>query len=311
MRIVVTGGTGFVGQALASRLAGEGHDVVLPLRHMAENVDTSDRLTRIPVPSLEAMTIADWHAVLAGADAVVHTAAIAHIGSSVPEGAYAAVNRDASARLAEAAVIAGVGHFVFLSSIRAQVGATSVEIQNEQSPPAPTEAYGRSKLEAEGLVRQFFPQATVFRPTLIVGPKPKGNLRMLLRLAALPLPLPFGALDAPQAMVSLDGVLDAIALSLRAPVFAGETYCLAQQPHLSLTEILTALRQGLGRSRLLVPVPARLLTLPLRLAGKRDLAERLGGGLEVDASKMIATGWSPQEPLTSVLKRIGSSHRMA
>jgi nucleoside-diphosphate-sugar epimerase len=307
MKIVITGATGFLGRALAKRLAGEGHTLVLQVRS-ADVLPLRSFGELLVAPPIETLSVPFWQDCLRGADAVIHTAAIAHIGPSVAESAYDAVNRDASARLAEAAALAGVKQFIFVSSIRAQVGATSAVRQSETTQPAPTEAYGRSKLEAEAMIRQRLPQATILRPAVIVGPEPKGNLKTLLKLAALPFPLPFGALHAPQAMVSLDGVIDAVLLALGHPVMAGETYCLAQEPHLSLTEMLTALRQGLGRPRWLLPVTAALMTLPLKALGKSAMAEKLDGGLSVDSSKLAALGWQPQEPMSAVLQRIGAAY---
>ncbi len=308
MRIVVTGGTGFVGRSLVPQLAAAGHDIVLQVRSSADHHDANIAgITRVAVPPIDDMSVADWRPMLMGAEAVIHLAAIAHIGPSVADSAYSRVNRDATARLAEAAMGGGVRRFVFLSSIRAQVGATSPVVQDERTPPAPTEAYGRSKLEAESLVRKWLPQATILRPALIVGPEPKGNLLTLLKLADLPLPLPFGGLHAPQAMISMDGLIDAVQLALGNPAMAGETYCLADMPHLTLTEMITALRQGIGRPRWLLPVPARLLALPLAALGQGAMAEKLTGGLRVDSAKLTALGWRPRENLSVVLQRIGAS----
>jgi UDP-glucose 4-epimerase len=306
MKIVITGATGFLGRAMAARLASEGHELLLPVRRDGAPLSALGEVTI--TPPIEAMSVAAWRPLLAGADAIIHTAAIAHIGPSVSEATYAAVNRDATARLAESAAAEGVKHFVFISSIRAQVGATSPVVQTELTAPAPTEAYGRSKLEAEALVLKWLPQATILRPAVIVGPEPKGNLLTLLKLASLRVPLPFGALDAPQAMVSLEGVIDAVKMALDTPAMAGETYCLAEEPHLSLTEVLSALRQGLGRPSWLWPVPAPLLSLPLKVLGKAAMAEKLVGGLTADSSKIGALGWQPQKPLAAVLQRIGAVH---
>jgi nucleoside-diphosphate-sugar epimerase len=307
MKIVITGATGFLGRALAERLAREDHQLLLQVRAGA-SLPLSAFGELVVTPSIETMSTLVWRDHLKGADAVVHTAAIAHIGSSVPDSAYNAINRDASARLAEAAAAEGIKRFVFISSIRAQAGATSDVVQTELTPPAPTEAYGRSKLEAEGLIRQWLPQATILRPAVIVGPEPRGNLATLLKLAAQPVPLPFGDLHAPQAMVSLDGVIDAVLLALGHPAMVGETYCLAETPHLSLTEVLTVLRKGLNRPRWLLPVPASLLSLSLKAIGKTDMAGKLSGGLSVDSSKLIALSWQPKEQMTTVLQRIGAAY---
>jgi UDP-glucose 4-epimerase len=307
MKIVITGASGFLGRALAEVLTKEGHQLLLQVR-AAPSIPLLASAEMMITPPIEDMPASAWAPLLHGADAIIHTAAIAHIGPSVPEDAYDAVNRDATGRLAEAASREGIERFLFISSIRAQVGPTSPTIQNELTPPAPTEAYGRSKLEAEALVRKWLPRATILRPSVIVGPEPKGNLATLLKLAALPLPLPFGALHAPQAMVSLDGVIDAVRMALGHPAMAGETYCLADPRHLSLTEVLTALREGMGRPRWLWPVPAPLLRFPLAALGKTAMSEKLFGGLTVDVSKITALGWQPRDSVATVLQRIGSDY---
>ena len=298
MRIVVTGGSGFVGRALAKRLAAAGHEVVLPLRKDAAIPGG------LPIKPIEEMVVADWRPLLARAEAVVHAAAIAHIGPSVSYGAYAAVNRDAAARLAEAAAAERVARFVFLSSIRAQCGATSERVQNERSKPEPSEAYGRSKLQAESLILKAVPQAVILRPALVVGPAPKGNLAALLRLARSPLPLPFGGLDAPQAMVTLDALIDAVLLALIEPAMRGETYCVAQEPHPTLAGVITEMRRGLGRGPGLLTIPPPLLAFPLKLLGRGDMAERLTGGLRVDSGKLRAAGWKPGAGVGAMLREI-------
>jgi nucleoside-diphosphate-sugar epimerase len=298
MRIVVTGGSGFVGDALARSMAKNGHDVVLPLRSAA------DAPGSVAIKPMEEMSVLDWRPVLAGAEAIVHCAAIAHIGPSVPYSAYMAVNRDASGRLAEAATAEGIRRFVFLSSIRAQCGAASDAVQSERTKPEPTEGYGRSKLQAEALVLKALPQATILRPALIVGPNPKGNLATLLRLAKLPIPLPFGGLTAPQAMVALDGLIDAILLALANDAMRGETYVVAEEPHPTLAGALAEMRRGMGRGPGLVSVPPALLAFPLKLLGRGETAARLTGGLRVDAGKLRAAGWKAGSGVTAALRRM-------
>ena len=128
----------------------------------------------------------------AGIDAVVHLAGIAHAGPGVAEERYDRVNHRATAALAVAAHDAGVSRFVFVSSIRAQTGPAAERVVSERDTPRPTDAYGRSKLAAERAVAASGVPFTILRPVLVYGPGVKGNLRALMRLAALPIPLPFG-----------------------------------------------------------------------------------------------------------------------
>jgi len=86
---------------------------------------------------------------LAGVDAVIHSAGVAQAMSGLPEDDYRLLNTEATLKLARAAERAGVRRFVFLSSIRAQTGATADGVLTEAMQPEPTDAYGRSKLAAE------------------------------------------------------------------------------------------------------------------------------------------------------------------
>lgn len=293
MNVLITGSGGFLGRALAERLVRAGHGVVPAGR---------DRIGPI-----EAMTAANWRPLLAGVDAVIHAAAIAHIGPNVPEERYKAVNRNASGVLAQAAAMAGVRRFVFISSIRAQVGPTSPVLQSEATPPAPTEPYGQSKLAAEALITEAFPAAIHLRPPLIVGGEARANLALLARLAASRIPLPFGGCTAPQAVVARDNLMDAIELALVSDSLTGRTWVLADDPHPSLADMLRWLREGRGRSAGLLDVPLPLLRLPAALIGKADAFDRIAGGLKVDSSRIRAEGWSPRASIAEVFRALGAS----
>src|SRR5262249_56049292 len=102
--------------------------------------------------SVEVIAVADltrpveWRTVLRDVGTVVHLAGIAHAGPDIAEQAYDRVNRLATAELANAAKASGIGHLVFMSSIRAQTGAASATVLRETDRPRPTAAYGRSNV---------------------------------------------------------------------------------------------------------------------------------------------------------------------
>jgi nucleoside-diphosphate-sugar epimerase len=295
MKILLTGSTGFLGRPLAAQLSSAGHQLVLP--------------TRADCGPLEAMTADAWRPWLEDVEAVIHAAAIAHIGRDVPSSRYDAVNRDASAVLARASAAARVKRFVFISSIRAQVGPTSSFVQSETTTPEPKEPYGRSKLAAERLISEAFPEATHLRPPLVIGGEPKANLALMARLAASPLPLPFGRFDAPQAVVALDNLMDAISIAVSEEALTGQAFVMAEEPHPSLADMLRWMREGRGRSPLLIPVPGALLRLPAAMLGKGDAFDRLTGGLRVDSSRIRAAGWQPRSEIADVFRALGASSR--
>jgi nucleoside-diphosphate-sugar epimerase len=295
VKVLVTGATGFVGRAVVAALAADGENV-----HAA--VRASERAApQLPFP--RGVTVVshgdlgepvDWTPLLARMDAVVHLAGIAHAGPGLAEERYDRVNHRATETLAQAARTAGVARFVFISSIRAQTGPSADHVVSERDEPRPTDPYGRSKLAAEHAVARSGVPFTILRPVLVYGPGVKGNLRALMRLAALPVPLPFGALTGERSLVSLTNLATAISFVLRHDACAGETYVVADPEPLTLAEIVAALRHGIGKSPGLIAVPPALFRLALAALGRGSNWEQINGALMADPGKLTATGWRPE-----------------
>lgn len=289
-RVLVTGASGFVGRALVPALAAAGHDVRAAAR---------DRSSIRKTPRIEAATLpdmarpADWRPLLEGIDAAIHLAGIAHADPATALERYDRVNHQATAEFAQQAAQHGLRHFVLMSSIRAQAGAASELVLNEDIPPAPTDAYGRSKLDAEEAVRRSGVPHTILRPSVIYGPGVRGNLATLLRLAALPVPLPFGGFDNLRSLLSIDNLVGALLFVLEEPRTIGRTYVVADVAPVTFAEILTAVRTGMDRPAALVSIPPDVFRIALTALGRRGLWDRLGGSQIVDASGLRREGWTP------------------
>jgi UDP-glucose 4-epimerase len=243
------------------------------------------------LPSLEEKI--DWSQLLADVDCVVHLAAVAHRGAAVPDETYDRVNHRAVADLAAAAARAKLARVILVSSIGSQTGPSADSVLSETDEAHPINAYGRSKLAAEAALRASGAAYTIFRPVLMYGPGAPGNMRMLVRLARLPAPLPFGSFSGRRSLLAIDNLAGAVEFAIKAPATVNETYLVADRDALTLPEIVTALRAGLGRSPGLVPVPQWLFGGGLRLIGQGDLWRRLGGSLVASPAKLIAAGWQP------------------
>ncbi|MET0368590.1 MAG: NAD-dependent epimerase/dehydratase family protein [Methylobacterium sp.] len=300
--VALTGATGFIGRHLLAALTARGYRVRVLLRRPVE----------VP-PGAASAVVGDltrpinMAAALSDVDAVVHSAGLAHAMSGAPEDDYRTLNTEATARLAQAAERAKVRRFVFLSSIRAQTGATAPGTVTEADEPRPTDPYGRSKREAELALAATGLDWAALRPVLVYGPGAKGNLETLLRLARSPYPLPLGGLGARRSLISVESLSAAVDTLLRAPEPLRAPFIAADPDPLTLPEMIAALRDGLGRRPGLLPVPEPILGLACRLTGRGELFERVAGGLVARGDGLARLGWQPAMPTREGLARLSRS----
>jgi nucleoside-diphosphate-sugar epimerase len=121
MKVLVTGGTGFLGTALVRTLKSSGHEVILTTRKQENTEQGIYNLGDISADT-------NWINLLQGCDTVIHTAGRAHILNDDAQDALAEfrrVNHDATMKLARDAATSGVKHFIFVSSIGVNGNATS------------------------------------------------------------------------------------------------------------------------------------------------------------------------------------------
>ena len=304
-KLLVTGATGFVGRAVVTAFSESGDHVRAAVRS-TPHPPFDGRIEVIRHPDL--LQPIDWQPLVAGMDFVIHLAGIAHTGPGNSTETYDRVNRLATEQAAQAAARAGVRRFVFISSIRAQSGPSAEHILSERDHAQPTDDYGRSKLAAEEAVRSSGVPFTILRPVLLYGPGAKGNFAALLRAANSPWPLPIGQFANRRSLLAIENFVSALPFVLGAPNTLAETYIVAD-PGIppSLAELIATLRKAQGRRPLLLPVPTGVFSAALRLMGRGDLWQRIGGDLQADPSKLIAAGWTPRRDTVSGLAALARS----
>ena len=286
--VLVTGASGFIGKRLVVSLAQEGWQVRAGARD-PEMPDASG-IERVAMPDLARP--ADWSALLEGASHVVHLAGIAHAPGTLPDALYSRVNAESAGELADQAR-GKVERLVFVSSVRAQAGLTADHLIPAAAAPAPTEVYGRSKLEAERLVAASGVPFVVLRPAVLYGPAVKGNIASLATLAKTAMPLPFGGLDNRRSLLALDNFTSAVSLVLGAKQADSETYLVADAEPISVAEFVTAMREGLGRAPHLLRVPQGAVKRILKTVGREAEWERLSGSFVISPAKLMGIGWRP------------------
>jgi nucleoside-diphosphate-sugar epimerase len=297
LRVLVTGAAGFVGTALCAALPEQGFHVRRAVRAAAR--ESGDA---VAVGNIDAFT--DWSTALQGVDAVVHLAALTHrVGATAKEhlGDYRRINVAGTRRLAEQAVAAGVRRFVFMSSIKVNGESTGNEPFRETDTPAPQDAYGITKLEAEQALSTFARESTidvvVLRPPLVYGPGVKGNFLRLMRLIGHGVPLPLASVRNRRSLIYVDNLADAVIAALRAPHAAGRTYLVSDGVALSTPDLLRRIGRALGRNARLMPCPPVLLRAAGTLMGRSDEIARLTGSLEVDSTRIgRELGWRAPHP---------------
>ena len=307
--VLVTGAGGFVGRAAVRHFRSVGWRVTA----------TSSRPAEVPgstaAPALEDR--AAWAALLRGHDAVVHLAARAHVPEAVAirdRESFEHVNVVGTRVLADAAADAGVGRFVFASSIGVNGSRTLGRPFAATDEPRPAGTYAEAKRRAElalaevaaarGLVH------SIVRPVLVVGPGAPGNLARLAALVERGVPLPFGALRNRRSFVAVDALASLLCAACTAAGAAGAILLAAQSPALSTGDVVRLIGAGMGRRARLLPVPPVLLRAAGTLVGRGDDVARLLDSLEVDASDTVArTGWQAGQGVEDALRALGRHRR--
>lgn len=287
-RILVTGAGGFIAGHLIPHLAEAGHAVIAASRRPDDLPFRHESITAARWPASDG----EWTALLSGVDAVVHLAGLAHRPATPEE--HDRGTRAPAVEAATAAARCGVGHFVLVSSIAAQVGPSAPHVITEAGAPRPAGAYGAAKRAAETAVATSGVPFTILRPVMVEGAAARGNAARLDRIARLPLPLPFGALANRRSVLSVASFNAAVATVLFNPAARGETFVVADPGAPTVAEIIARARRRHGRAPGLFNVDPRLLRLALRLTGRGALWPRLGEPLTVDPAKLLALGWKPQ-----------------
>jgi nucleoside-diphosphate-sugar epimerase len=309
VKVLITGGTGFVGQLLARTIQAQGHDVVRTARQAQPD--------SVLVSTVDGST--SWHEALQGCDSVVHLAARVHVindKSADPLREFRRVNVEGTAHLARQSAAAGVRRLVFLSSVKVNGEATQERCPfTADDAPAPQDPYGVSKHEAEQALRQIAAdrgmEVVIIRPPLVYGSGVKANFESMMRWLARGVPLPLAAVTQNRrSLVALDNLVDLIVTCLNHPAAANQTFLVSDGEDLSTAELLKRMGAAMGHPARLFYLPPTLLKLGASMLQRPGIYQRLCSSLQLDIAKTRQLlGWIPPVSVDEGLRRAAQGFR--
>ncbi|HYE48442.1 MAG TPA: complex I NDUFA9 subunit family protein [Azospirillaceae bacterium] len=236
----VFGASGFIGRHLVRRLAKTGCVIRVVSRHPsgAGFLRTNGAVGQIVPMGCDVRSEESIRAAVQGADLVVNLIGIL---AESRRYSFQAVQAEAAGRIARVAKQAGVARFVQMSALGADAASGS--------------RYARSKAEGERLVREAFPEATLFRPSIVFGPE-DGFFNRFARMAMLSPALPLiGGGHTKFQPVYVGDVADAIMNALSTPESQGRTYELVGPRTYTFRELMQLVLSQTGRRNRLVSLP--------------------------------------------------------
>lgn len=181
----------------------------------------------------------------AGVDALYFTAGIAHV-KETPENAplYQQVNCDLAVAAAQKAKAAGVGQFIYLSSM--SVYGMDTGVITKDTPPRPVSAYGQSKLAAEQQLTRLADErfkVVILRPPMVYGRDCKGNFQKLVKLvAAVPV---FPAVCNRRSMIYIDTLNECVRRCIQQGLSG--LYCPQNREYISAKILAEGIAKGCGK----------------------------------------------------------------
>lgn len=236
MKIAITGGAGFVGRHLATRLLNKGNEVVILTRRPTEN-----RLNDRPGLTYAISDLSDPGPLvraLEGCHAVAHCAGI---NREVGEQTFQRVHVNGTANLLKAAKIAGIQKFVLVSFLRARPNCGS--------------AYHESKWDAEELVRNSGIVHTILKCGIIYGPGDHMLTHLRAALFRFPMFATVGLRERPIRPVPIQEVVAILDAAFCNARLSNSTIAVVGAEELSLSEIVKRVSYGLNRRVLLLAAP--------------------------------------------------------
>jgi nucleoside-diphosphate-sugar epimerase len=305
-KILVTGASGFVGEAVVFRLLLDRKFIPIAAARGATRLNGLCAV--VPFELTDSKALPD----LSDVQIVIHAAARVHVMNETAIDAlteFRKVNVEGTLRLAQRAAESGVKRFIFISSVKVNGESTVLGKPFEANDfPTPADPYGVSKYEAEEALRQLGfdtgMEVVIIRPPLVYGPGVRANFLSMLDWLNKGVPLPLGAIGNRRSLVAIGNLVDLIVTCIDHPAAANQIFLVSDGDDLSTPQLLRCLARALGKRVWLLPLPEWLLKLVASAVGRSAVAQRVCGSLHVDIDKnRELLGWIPPVKLETAMRQ--------
>ncbi len=249
MKVLITGGTGFIGSRLAQRCLEKGYEVSILGREDANDAEIQNRTTLENLGIKVVLgSVADRERMFelaTGMNIVFHLAAAQH-EMNVPDELFRSVNVEGTRNMLDASIAAGVERFIHGSSIGVYDRSVT-SIVDEATPLKPDNIYGVTKAEGEDVVRACNDQVawTIVRISETYGP---GDRRLLKLFSGIKKGVFFviGSGKNIHQLIYVDDLVDGFLLAAKESAAIGETFILAGSERLTTNDMVSATAEAVG-----------------------------------------------------------------
>lgn len=258
MKVLLTGGTGFIGKRLLAKLVEKGYEVKVLVR----SKESEQKISHFPVQIVQGdITEPDsLFQAVQGVDIIYHLAAYAHPSLIQPYSLYEKINVQGTKNILEAACQSKVKKVLIMSSIAATGPSSDGSPLHEKSNRKPITNYGKSKAAIEDMALSYFQEknlpVVIIRPPFVygIGDKDWVGFFIMIKTGGVPLlGLPFAG-DHKNLLdfCYVDNLVQGLVQAAESEKTSGEIYFLSDNHPYTIQEIILAVAQALG-----IPYPKK------------------------------------------------------